>query len=122
LRLRIAVTVNGRSRQLANLNFEKTVYAGARDHNRGLFFQQLDQLLQDVKQGVGIRVNSKLRTGEVKPNGNGHAAGDDTSQGQSPGADGNKTGRPAWKKVPYFDEREMMENLKIHEPPSLTAK
>lgn len=55
----ISVTVCGKTlRFMEHCPFERTLYEGLRDESRGWFFGALENMLQDVKQAIGIRVNT----------------------------------------------------------------
>jgi hypothetical protein len=59
VRLSISVTVRGRSLKIMDkCSFETTIYEGLRDESRGRFFGALDRMLEDVKEGIGIKVNT----------------------------------------------------------------
>ena len=64
LRMTFAVTVQGRTRKIVGAKFDRVLPDGARSQNRHLFFKTLESLLDEMRQTIAIRVNSKL---PVKP-------------------------------------------------------
>ena len=60
LRMTFAVTVQGRTRKIVGAKFDRVLPDGARSQNRHLFFKTLESLLDEMRQTIAIRTNSKL--------------------------------------------------------------
>ncbi len=60
LRMTFTVTVQGRSRKIAAAKFDRVIPDGVRGENRHVFFKTLESLLDEMRQTIAIRTNSKL--------------------------------------------------------------
>jgi hypothetical protein len=110
LEITLTAEVHGRKLKIANCRCGATIYEGIRSHHRSTFFKTMDRLIEELKQGVAIKVNRALPIdpAPVDPKHNG---------------DGGKP-HLVTEKLPLIDEemREELANiLKIHQPPELNA-
>ena len=130
VRIVISVDVHGRKSQFANLKVEKTVFEGLQDQHRGIFFQALQNVLEEIQQAVGFKLNSKLDAGRQPDKENGYANGDyrdeehpQSGSPQTPTANGGRSALMSEKIPPFTQEvdEQLVELLRIHVPPPLDA-
>jgi hypothetical protein len=60
LRLTFTVSVHGRSRKIVGAKFDRVIPDGIRSENRHVFFAILQSLLDEMRQTIAIRTNSKI--------------------------------------------------------------
>ena len=84
---------------------ETTIYEGLRDESRGRFFDALENLLDDVKQAIGIKVNTMVPVRVP----------------DFPGEPGNNGHRGGLIKMPIppYREPELPDELTLHKDPPL---
>ena len=107
LQITLTAEVHGRALPIANCRCEAIVYDGVRTHSRGIFFQTLERLIEEVKQALAVKVNRALPQDPAPPD---------------PKHNGNG-GKPhlVTEKIPPYtgSADEDMPDLRIHIPPGL---
>ena len=104
LQITLTAEVHGRKLKIANCRCGATVYEGIRSHHRTTFFKTMDRLIDELKQGVAIKVNKALPQDPAPAD---------------PKQNGNGGKRPlVTKKIPPYQEPEDEEapDLRIHIP------
>lgn len=107
LHITLTAKVHGRALTIADCRCEATVYDGVRTHNRGIFFQTLDRLIEELKQALAVKINRALPQDPAPPD---------------PKHNGNGGKRPlVTEPIPPYtgSEDEDMPDLRIHIPPRL---
>ena len=60
LQITLTAEVHGRKLTIAKCRCSATVYDGGRSHKRGNFFQTMTRLIDELKEGVAVKVNGAL--------------------------------------------------------------
>jgi hypothetical protein len=132
VRIVISVDVHGRKSQFAKLQMDRTVFEGLQDQHRGMFFQALENVLEEIQRAVGFKLNSKLDAGRKPDKEKGYANGDYRGEehlqsgSPAPTPTGNGGEPPLiTKPIPLYsqkDDREISEFLRIHRPSEMNSR
>jgi len=111
LQITLTAEVHGRKLAIGHCRCTATVYDGIRSRNRGTFFQTMERLLGELKQGFAVKANRALPQ-------------DPAPQDAKPNSNGEK--RPLiTTPIPRFEgfeDEECPDYLKIHVPRPLDAQ